>query len=129
MEGLLVQAVVVYQDVVQCKLKELALLSKVALLSNPEHFPECLLLATLCFLALIVHKPPHPVNLVLLHLTADIFQLHLPYSLFQGCSLCSWETLSGIQTYSLYLYWIHYVNSCRMTCSSGCCDGCSSGKQ
>lgn len=86
MEGLLVEVVVAYQDVVQCKFKE----SNIALLTNPEHVPECLLLATLCFLALILQKPTHPVNLGLLSLAADIFQLHPPYSLFQGCSL--WET-------------------------------------
>lgn len=91
MKGLMVEEVFAYQDIDQCKLKE----SKVVLPTTLEHFPECLLLATLCFLALIVQKPTHLVILGLLSLAADIFQLH---SLFQGCSLCSWETLRGIQT-------------------------------
>lgn len=80
MEGLLVEAVVAYQGVVQCKLKE----SKVALPSIS------LLLATLCFLVLIIQKPTH---WGLLRLAADIFQCNP-------------------QTNSLYMCWIGSSSGC-----------------
>lgn len=58
---------------------------------------------------------------------ADIFQLHLLYSLVHIVQLRDPKT-DAYQQSNMYTY-CGYMNSCMMTSSGCCCHGCYSGKQ